>query len=154
MIRSLLSMCTFALVLAAGCGGRAGEASRGTQEEPSLSHGTIVTQEAVNTGIEGKVMATTADPVPNSVRLRREPLQGAELAIFRAGESQEAARVFSDSLGEFSIELPPGSYVLVPRSKEVGSDLVVAPSQTIPLLPGRISRVSVEYESVSLQPRF
>lgn len=153
MRRLLLSFSSTALLVITGCGGGSDSQMRGTEETPSLTHGTIVSQAASNTGIRGKVMATTQVLVPGSVRLSHEPLQGAELAIFRNGENQEAARVFSDSLGEFSIELPPGSYVLVPRLKELGDDVLIAPSQIIPLIPGDITPVQVEYESVSLQPR-
>ena len=131
-----------------GCGGGGGDGSRGTTEETqSLTHGTIVSQPASNTGIEGVVMATVPDLVPGSIRFRREPVQGAEIAIVRAVDNVEIATVFSDSQGRFSVELRPGSYVLVPRNELVNGDLMRAPSQILPIIPGRISRIFVEYES-------
>ncbi len=148
MKRMLLTLCCAALCVIWGCGGGGGDDSRGTsQEPPSLTHGTIVSQPATNTGIEGVVMASIPDLVPGSIRFRREPVQGAEIAIVRSADNVEIATVFSDSQGRFSVELAPGSFVLVPRNQTVNGDLLRAPAQILPIIPGRISRIFVEYES-------
>ena len=147
MKRMLQTLSCAVLCVICGCGGGGGDGSRGTTETPSLTHGTVVTQGASNTGIAGVVMATIPDLVPGSIRFLREPLQGAELAIVRAVDNVEIATIFSDSQGRFSAELPPGSYVLVPRNESVHGDVLRAPAQILPIIPGRISNIFVEYES-------
>jgi len=148
MKRMLHTLSCSAICVIWGCGGGGGDDSRGTSSQaPSLTHGTIVSQAATNTGIEGVVLASIPDLVPGSIRFRRQPVQGAEIAIVRAADNVEIATVFSDSQGRFSVELGAGSFVLVPRNQMMNGDLLRAPSQILPIIPGSISRIFVEYES-------
>ena len=151
MKRILRVLCSALFIGIAGCGGGGGE-SRGTTQTPiTLEQGAIISQGASDTGIEGTVMATIPELVPGSIRFRREPVQAAALSIVRVLDNDEVGQIYTDTAGRFSVELPPDRYLLVPRNVTVGSSVLRAPAQTIPVFPGQISRIAVEYESALLQ---
>jgi hypothetical protein len=140
-------LCSSAFLALAGCGGGSGLDNRGQTQTPELVQGPIVGQGAVNTGIEGRVVATVPELVPGSIRFRREALMGAEISIIRRADNEEIARTFSDTAGHFSLELAPGNYFLLPREISFNGHTYRAPSQILPLVPGRIIPIDIEYTS-------
>lgn len=75
------------------------------------------------------------------------PLEGAIITVQSGG--QEIARQIADQNGGFRLELPPGTYQLVPQAPQDQAFVLAPPQQTVVVTPHRLTQVVVNYAVVS-----
>ena len=100
---------------------------------------------AFQSGIRGVAMEELIGgrypPPPPTSR----PLPNAVLTVQPAGGGQEITRTISDAEGRFAIDLPAGTYLLVPKTPAGQGYILNAPSQTVVVAPRKLSLVTVTY---------
>jgi hypothetical protein len=102
------------------------------------------------TGINGVALEETGsgnvNPPPPPTY---SPLAGAIITVQSDGGGREIARGVADSQGGFRVELPPGTYLLVPLVPP-DQGFVLAPSQqTVVVTPNTLTQVVFTYSVVS-----
>lgn len=106
--------------------------------------------QAFPTGINGvAILQAGGGNVFPPPPITHDPLAGAILTVQPNGGGGEITRQVADSHGGFRIELPAGTYTLIPEPPP-DQRLVLAPEpQTIVVLPNRLTQVVITYSSVS-----
>ncbi len=98
-------------------------------------------------GIEGVALVGPISPVDRPGVSNTAPLAGAVISIQRPNSGVEVARVVADQQGRFQINLPPGTYRLVPLPPQSGALYPRGIPQTVTLAPGEMTQVTVMYDS-------
>jgi len=106
------------------------------QENPSIALSSGIRGMAVEQIIGGAVGVPPPSP---------QPLPDAILSVQPSGGGPEITRTVSDSQGRFSIDLPAGTYLLLPKAPVDQNYLQDAPSQTVVVDPQKMSLVTVTY---------
>jgi hypothetical protein len=100
---------------------------------------------AIQSGIRGVAMEEQIGgrypPPPPTF----QPLPNAILTVQPSGGGQEITRTISDAEGKFAIDLPSGTYLLVPVPPLHQGYIMNAPSQTVVVHLHKIALVSVTY---------
>ena len=102
------------------------------------------------TGINGVAMEETGggnvNPPPPPTF---SPLAGAIIVVQSEGGGREITRGVADSHGGFRVELPPGTYLLVPLAPQDQQFVLAPPQQTVVVLPDKLTQVVVTYSVIS-----
>jgi hypothetical protein len=98
--------------------------------------------------LAGEVLIGPTCPVVRLDRLDQcqDRPYAATLSIQTSDSTQEVTQVTTDDQGHFSVELDPGTYVIIPL-RPPGSILPRGIPQTVTLPPGVVSSVAVHYDS-------
>jgi len=100
---------------------------------------------AFQSGIRGvameEIIGGSYPPPPPTSR----PLPNAILTVQPVGGGQEITRTISDADGRFAIDLPAGTYLLVPKTPADQGYILNAPTQTVIVAPRKVSLVTVTY---------
>jgi hypothetical protein len=99
----------------------------------------------VGSGIEGSVTIGPLCPVVREDTPCPDGPFQAEIVITNAS-GNKVARAASDEEGRFRVDLPPGTYTLVPQSPNAGAP-PQAPEQQVEVAEGAYTQVTVQYDS-------
>ncbi len=94
-------------------------------------------------GIEGRIVAGPTCPEARGSQCGDRPYQATVVVKTRTG-SKEIMRYRSSEDGRFRVQLPPGTYLLVPLSR---SRLPRAGSQTVVVRQNQFTRVVIRYDT-------
>ncbi len=115
-----------ALAALAGCGGEAAPPA--------------------DSGIQGLVLIGPMCPVVQEGEPCPDEPFAAAIEVRREEDGELAATVRSGADGRFSVDLAPGSYVLVPLSPNEGAPPFASPV-TVRVEPHRFTQVTISYDS-------
>ncbi|HAV77600.1 MAG TPA: hypothetical protein DCX53_09640 [Anaerolineae bacterium] len=108
-----------------------------------LSACALVSQEPVNSGIEGQVFIGPMCPVLREGEECPDQPYQADLTVTSQG-GERIVQIRTEDNGKFSIPLPPGEYILHPESPNI---LPFASDQTVFVLENHFTEVIVKYDS-------
>lgn len=98
-----------------------------------------------DSGLEGQVFTGPMCPVMVEGQECPDRPYQATLTVLDP-QGKQILRFQTDEKGVFSINLPPGEYLLVPESPE-GSPFPFADRQEFSVFPGQFTRIIVSYDS-------
>jgi hypothetical protein len=113
------------------------------------AHGTftLALNQNAASGIQGVAWVGPIFPVSRPGVPNSQPLAGAVISIESASGSSEVARVTADKNGRFLISLAPGHYRIVPVPPVAGEFLPRGMPETVEVLEGEFTHVTVSYDS-------
>jgi hypothetical protein len=124
-----------------------------TPHWPPTSHGTFtltipgVPPPTPVSGINGQALVGPIAPVQRIGVPNTAPLAGAVIVIETADGANVVAQTVADGNGNFTIQLPPGHYLLVPLPPHPGDILPRGTSEFVDVMDGVFTSVTVEYDS-------
>jgi len=95
-----------------------------------------------DSGVRGTVTIGPTSPVQRAGESGEAPYE-TDITV-KAADGSVAARVRSSALGTFSVDLPPGSYTLVPQN---GSPIPIAQPVDVIVGPHAFTDVTIAYDS-------
>lgn len=113
-----------------------------TAPPPPMPTGIHMVADAPTSGIEGRVTMRNVRSVERRGATNTEPYQATIAVVDSAGH--EVASVVADSEGRFRLQLPPGTYVLRPKSPGMYPR---ASEQTVQVRHDATTQVEIVYDS-------
>jgi hypothetical protein len=102
---------------------------------------------AAVSGIRGVARVGPISPVERPGVPNSRPLAGAVITVQPARGGRELARAVTDRSGRFQLRLTPGAYLLVPLPPQPGAQFPIGRPQPVAVRPGRVTDVTVRYDS-------
>jgi hypothetical protein len=98
-------------------------------------------------GVDGQAVVGPISPLDRPGVPNTRPLAGAVIVIETADGTTVVAQTVADNNGNFSIQVPPGHYLLVPLPPTPGAILPRGTPQFFDVMDGVFTTVTVNYDS-------
>jgi hypothetical protein len=98
-------------------------------------------------GLRGVARVGPISPVERPGQPSSRPLAGAVITVQPSSGGRVLARAVADRAGRFQLRLNPGVYLLVPLPPDPGAQLPSGRPEQVFVRPGRITDVTVWYDS-------